>query len=85
MQIELFSSPGCGRCGETAALLEELVLDLDRADIHWRLVDVIEELDYAVALGVLATPAIAIGGRLVHTGAPGRRRLRELIEEAGDG
>jgi protein-disulfide isomerase len=46
-------------------------------------VDVVEELDYAVELVVLATPAIVIGGRLAYTGTPDRKHLRELISEAG--
>ena len=81
IHIELFSSPGCGRCRQTAEMLSELVHELGTESIDWRLVDVVEELDYAVALGVLATPAIAIGGRLVCTGAPNRERLRRLISE----
>ena len=36
----------------------------------------VEELDYAVELGILATPAIAIDGQLRFTGLPSIRVLR---------
>jgi len=83
VHIELFSSPDCRRCRQTAEILTELILELNGHALQWRQVDVIEELDYAVELGVLATPAIAIDGRLAFTGSPSRKQLRKLICEAG--
>ncbi|HEN47038.1 MAG TPA: thioredoxin family protein [Mizugakiibacter sp.] len=40
----------------------------------------LDELDYAVELGVLSTPAIAIDGELVFSGLPSVRKLRAALE-----
>jgi len=41
---------------------------------------VLEQLDYAVQLGVLATPALAIDGKLCFTGLPSVKKLRKLLD-----
>jgi len=78
ISIEIFSAPNCNRCGKGKILVAELVAEL-AADISWRVVDVVEELDYAVDLGVLATPAIAIDGKLVFASLPSKKKLREVL------
>jgi hypothetical protein len=55
--------------------LRNLVGEFGESRIGWRTVDVLEELDHAVALGVLATPAISIDGQLRFTGLPSIREL----------
>ncbi len=82
IRIELFSSPDCGGCARTAEILEQLLREMDDTGLGWRLVNVVEELDYAVELGVLGTPAIAIDGRLAFSGRPNRSQLRKLILDA---
>ncbi|WP_260292612.1 thioredoxin family protein [Sedimenticola hydrogenitrophicus] len=76
INVELFSSPGCRSCGQARETLRNLVGEFGESRIEWRVVDVLEELDHAVALGVLATPAIAIDGQLRFTGLPSIRELR---------
>ncbi len=80
MKVELFSSPGCGQCAEAGAALrgvaEQAVLALE-----WREVNVLDELDHAVRLGVLTLPAIAIDGELVFTSLPGPAQLRAALLE----
>ncbi|HHH40002.1 MAG TPA: glutaredoxin [Sedimenticola sp.] len=85
LQVELFSLPGCRQCQKTARILEELAAGEETPPFRWRQLDVVEALDHAVELGVLATPAIVIGGCLVHTGAPSRGQLQRLITAAGAG
>tara|TARA_R110000782_G_scaffold20726_5_gene56066 strand:- start:548 stop:718 length:171 start_codon:yes stop_codon:yes gene_type:complete len=48
--------------------------------MEWRIVQVLDEIDYAVALGVLSIPAVAIDGELVFTALPSRKQLREALE-----
>ncbi len=79
IQVEIFSAPGCSRCGRAKRLLRDVARTLGEDRITWREVDVLEELDYAVDLGVLSTPAIAIDGELVFTGLPSARGLREAL------
>lgn len=74
IKIEVFSSPGCGKCGHAKTILQKLAQEL--GGIEWREVNVLEELDYAVTLGVLSTPAIAIDGELVFAGLPTAAKLR---------
>ncbi len=80
IDIEIFASPGCGKCGNAREVLRKLAAELGTGRIEWREVDVLDELDYAVRLGVLSTPAIAIDGELVFTGQPSQRRLRAELE-----
>ena len=78
IKIEVFSSPGCGKCGHAKTVLQKLAQEL--GGIEWREVNVLEELDYAVALGVLSTPAIAIDGELIFTGLPSATKLRADLQ-----
>lgn len=79
VQVEVFSSPGCSTCGKAKALLDCVAAQFG-AQVVMREVNVVEELDYAVRLGVLSTPAIAIDGELVSTGVPSASRLKACLE-----
>jgi protein-disulfide isomerase len=45
----------------------------------WREVNILQEMDYAVDLGVLSTPAIAINGELVFTSLPSSKQLQAAL------
>jgi hypothetical protein len=49
--------------------------------LDWRELNVLDELDYAVQLGVLTLPAVAIDGELVFTSLPTRRQLLAALSE----
>lgn len=78
IQVEVFSSPGCSKCGRAKDVLQRLAAELD--GVAWREVNVLEEIDYAVALGLLSTPGIAIDGELVFGSLPSAGRLRAELE-----
>ncbi len=80
LEIELFTSPGCPRCARLRTLVEAYAARA-RSGLHVRVVDVVAELDRAVELGVRATPALVVDGRLVLTGTPAPARLRSLLDE----
>ena len=80
IKVEVFSSPGCGKCAHAKAALKQAATELGPNRIEWREVNVLEEMDYAVALGVLSTPAIAIDGKLVFTSLPSAKKLRQALE-----
>ena len=65
VKIEVIAAPGCRKCsgaqGELRAIAA-FVLGEDR--LVWREVNVLKELDYAVSLGVLSMPAMAVHGEL---------------------
>ncbi|MBA3904641.1 MAG: glutaredoxin [Rhodocyclaceae bacterium] len=76
--VEIFSTPGCGKCTEAREALKAVATGLEA--VRWREVNILDELDYAVDLGVLSPPAIAIDGELVFPTLPGAERLRrELV------
>lgn len=74
MKVELFHSPGCQRCAAARQSLREAA---ERAvpGIVWREVNVVDEIDYAVELSVLTTPAVAIDRELVFAGLPSSAEL----------
>lgn len=81
LKVEIFSSPGCGKCGHAKATLHKIVDEFGDDKIQWREVNILEELDYAVDLGVLSTPAIAIDGELRFTSLPSANKLRQQLTE----
>ncbi len=80
VDIEVFTSTVCSNCQRASRMVEKLLKAPEFESITWREIDVMEEIDYAVAFGVLATPSIAIGGALVFTALPSRQQLRHAIQ-----
>lgn len=80
LRVEVFSAPGCASCARAKDELKRMVAELGNERIEWREVSVPEELDYAVELGVLSTPAIAVNGRLVFSTLPSAKKLRAALE-----
>ncbi|MBI5912016.1 MAG: thioredoxin family protein [Betaproteobacteria bacterium] len=81
IKVEAFSSPGCAKCAKAKGALKAIIDELGQDRVIWRDVNILEELDYAVELGVFSPPAIAIDGELVFPALPSPDRLRaELIK-----
>ena len=85
IKVEVFSSPGCSKCGHAKDVLRKLVDEMGIYEIEWREVNILNELDHAVALGVLSTPAIAIDDTLVFTSLPTVKKLRSELESRRGG
>jgi hypothetical protein len=81
IRIELISASVCNRCGDARKRLQSLMEELDDDRIQYREIDVLEQLDYAVSLGVLSTPAIAINGELVFCSMPSLKRLEDELNK----
>ncbi len=81
IKVEVFSSPGCGKCGHAREILRKLAEEIGCGRIQWREVNVLDEMDYAVRLGVLSTPAIAVNGKLVFAALPSAVKLRHALEQ----
>jgi glutaredoxin len=83
MRVELFYTPGCEKCADGKEALRATAEQLVPA-LVWRELNVIDELDYAVEVGVLTLPAIAIDGKVVFSSLPSRRQFQlELIRRTG--
>lgn len=80
IRIEVFASPGCRRYQGTVGTVQNIAKDIGADRVAWRRIDVFEEIDYAVALGALTTPAVAIDGDLVFTAAPSAKGLRAAVD-----
>ena len=81
INIEVFAAPGCKNCGKAKDVIRKLVAELGAARIQLREVNVVEEIDYAVKLGVLSTPAIAVNGELVFASMPSEKKLRQALQQ----
>ncbi|WP_340522334.1 thioredoxin family protein [Cupriavidus necator] len=79
IKVEVFSVPGCSSCDQSRQLLKAVAAEFGEDQVVWRDVNILEEMDYAVELGVLVTPAIAIDGELVFPQLPSAARLREAL------
>ncbi len=77
--IEIFSVPGCNKCGKAFQQVKAVLTELADESINLRRVNIVDELDYAVELGIRATPGIVINGVLVFTTMPRTEALRRAI------
>ena len=81
IKVELFTAPGCDLCAKARQAVQGMVDALGADRIEWRAVDVLDEIDYAVSLRILSTPAIAVDGNLVFTSLPSLKMLRLELQE----
>lgn len=70
MKVEFFYAEGCDNCAAARRELKQAVAAAFRLDADWHELEVVKHLDYAVELGVLSTPAVAIDGVLVFAKLP---------------
>ncbi len=78
MKVELFYSPGCSQCAAARTSLKAAAQEAVTG-IEWHELNVLDELDYAVELGVLTLPAIAVDGELLFSSLPRSEQLCEAL------
>ena len=82
MKIEMFYAPDCSACAATHEKLRTTSQQVVN-NLEWRELNVLDNVDRAVELGVLTVPSIAIDGEIVFTSMPTARQLRhELTKRA---
>jgi thioredoxin 1 len=64
MRVELFYAPGCEKCADSKDKLKALAKELVPG-LVWRELNVLDKFDYAVEVGVLTLPSIAIDGEVI--------------------
>ena len=85
MKVELFYTPGCEKCTDSKDELRALATELV-PDLVWRELNVLDELEYAVEVGILTLPSMAIDGEVIFSSLPTPRQLRrELTKRIGKG
>ena len=77
--VELFTSGGCPHCARAMKLLTRVGKSIGADQLVLQQVDVVKEIDHAVALGVLSTPAVAVDGELLFTSLPSEKKLYEEL------
>ena len=83
MKVEIFYTPGCSECVAAHAKLRATAQDAVK-DLEWLELNVLDDLDHAVELGVITLPSIVVDGELVFTSMPTVTQLLEaLIERSG--
>jgi len=81
LKIELITGTTCPACVTMKARLKAVIDEIDPTRISYQEIDILEDLDYAVKLGVLSTPAITINGRLAFSSPPSLKRLRHELQQ----
>ncbi|MGU2419685.1 thioredoxin family protein [Burkholderia cenocepacia] len=79
IKIEVFSTPGCSHCARAQDSLKAIAQAFGENQVSWRDVNLLDELDYAVSLGVLTPPSMAIDGKLAFAKLPSGTQLREEL------
>jgi len=80
IKVELFSTPGCGKCAASTDALKAVVEALGAERVQWCEINILDAIEYAVALGIMSPPAIAIDGELVFPALPSAEKLRAAIQ-----
>lgn len=81
LKVEIFSSPGCTKCSQAKEYLLQFMQQYGEAVLQVTELNVIDNLDYAVQMGVLTTPAIVINGELCFTGLPSLKQLQTHLKK----
>lgn len=84
MKVEMFYTQGCSECVAAQAELRMAAQEAVK-NLEWRELNVLDDLDYAVELGVITLPSIAVDGKLVFTSMPTVAQLRQALVERSKG
>ena len=80
MKIEVLRAPGCAKCDRELGGLRVAARQVDPT-VEWAELDIGQAIDYAVELGVLKAPAVAIDGELAFTALPAPAALAAAMRQ----
>jgi thioredoxin 1 len=81
IKVELIAAAGCSKCAGAKSELKSAAESVAKHRMVWREINVLDEIDYVVSLGVLTLPAIAIDGVLVFKSLPSAAQMHREIEK----
>lgn len=82
MKVELFQTSGCKSCSAAHDALKSAAQQAVPG-LAWRDVDITQELEYAVEIGVMSLPALAVDGQLAFSSLPTPAQLTaELVRRS---
>ena len=71
--------PGCSRCKETYRVVRQVV-ETDHLDVD---VEKVESMERMIELGLIATPGVAVDGKVVFSGRiPKSEEIRKILTGA---
>lgn len=79
--VELIAATGCSKCAGKKEELRAVAESAANGQLVWREVNVLDEIDYVVGLGVLTLPAVAINGKLAFKTLPSRAEMQKEISK----
>ena len=79
MKIELFYNPTCPICPSAKKLVKKVLKKYPQ--VEYVELNAFENQDRVIALGFGKVPAIAINGKLWHTGMPDKKALIREIKD----
>lgn len=79
MRIDVLRATGCAKCLRETPELRAAAEAVD-PNVEWRELDIVQAIDYAVELGVLKPPAVAINGELVFHSLPTTKALTAAMQ-----
>ena len=80
MKVEVLHATGCAKCLGQLPSLQTAARQAD-PNVEWKELDIVQALDYAVELGVLKPPAVAIDGELAFSTLPTADALQAAMRK----
>ncbi len=80
MKVEVLHAAGCAKCLGQLPVLQAAARQAD-PNVEWKELDIVQALDYAVELGVLKPPAVAIDGELAFSSLPNAAALQAAMRK----
>ena len=80
MKVEILYAPGCSKCKRELPTLRAAAASVV-PEVDWQEIDIAQAIDYAVELGVMKPPAVAINGRLALTALPSAAALENAMRQ----
>jgi thioredoxin len=85
IKLTLFSASACQRCEQAKGLVINLVTALNQwhndVDITYQELDVVENIDRAVELGILTTPTLVLDDVVIFTNMPPIEQLKIKLQQ----
>lgn len=80
MKVEVLYAPGCSKCMRELPALRAAAASVV-AELDWQEIDITQVIDYAVELGVMKPPAVAINGKLAFTALPSADEMANAMRQ----
>lgn len=79
--VEVLTASGCQHCLGARKLVKEVLAEINDSRLHYREINILDDIDYAVQLGLISAPGIAVNGELAFPARPSKARLLRLIRD----